>query len=128
MKARFDSIKHFEAAYKNRIKDFDFRAGSLVLVRNTRVEKELNRKTKLRYIGPMVVLRQTTGGSYLLAELDGAVSKLRYAAFRVIPYYPRFRSSIPVTDLTGLDDESLNRLAGEDVPEPDDDLDAVDSD
>ena len=42
LKARFESIKHFEAAFKNWIRDFDFRHGSLVLVRNTRVEKELN--------------------------------------------------------------------------------------
>ena len=42
LKAHFESIKHFEATFKNRIRDFDFRHGSLVLVRNTRVEKELN--------------------------------------------------------------------------------------
>ena len=35
LKAQFESVKHFKAAFKNRIKDFDFRAGSLVLVRNT---------------------------------------------------------------------------------------------
>ena len=35
LKAWFESVKHFEAAFKNRIKDFDFWAGSLVLVRNT---------------------------------------------------------------------------------------------
>ena len=35
LKACFESIKHFEAAFKNRIKDFDFHHGSLVLVRNT---------------------------------------------------------------------------------------------
>ena len=35
LKAWFESVKHFEAAFKNRINDFDFRAGSLVLVRNT---------------------------------------------------------------------------------------------
>ena len=42
LKAQFKSIKHFEAAFKNRIKDFDFWAGRLVLVRNTRIEKKLN--------------------------------------------------------------------------------------
>ena len=75
-KARFESVKHFKATFKNQIKDFDFRPGSLVLVCNTCVEKELNQKTKPWYLGPMVVLRWTTGGSYLLAELDGAVSRL----------------------------------------------------
>ena len=37
----------------------------------------------------MWVVRCTTGGAYVLAELDGAESKTRYAAFRVIPYYVR---------------------------------------
>ena len=42
LKAWFESVKHLEAAFKNWIKDFDFWAGSLVLVRNTQIEKELN--------------------------------------------------------------------------------------
>ena len=32
LKARFEFVKHFKAIFKNWIKDFDFRAGSLVLV------------------------------------------------------------------------------------------------
>ena len=42
LKTWFESVKHFEAAFKNQIKNFDFRAGSLVLVRNTRIKKEFN--------------------------------------------------------------------------------------
>ena len=42
LKACFESIKHFEAIFKNWIRDSDFHHRSLVLVRNTRVEKELN--------------------------------------------------------------------------------------
>ena len=77
----------------------------------------------------MVVLRRTTGGSYLLAELDGAVSRLRYAAFRLIPYYPHFSSTIRSTDLTGMDNEDMDKLAGEDVEEPDEeDRDSYKSD
>ncbi|KAJ8591966.1 hypothetical protein M405DRAFT_692039, partial [Rhizopogon salebrosus TDB-379] len=86
LKARYHSAKEFEAIH--RLKDFDFAVGSLVLVRNSHVEVELNRKTKPRYLGPMVVLRRTIGGSYLLAELDGSVSQLRYAAFQLLPYHP----------------------------------------
>ena len=118
--ARFTSIKHFEAAFKSWIKDFDFHPGSLVLVRNSKVEKELNHKTKPRYLGPMVVLHRTTGGSYVLAELDGSVSKLRFAAFRIIPYYLRFCSSILVTDLSRFDNQTLDELAAEDDEELDD--------
>ena len=118
LKAWFKSVKHFEATFKNRIKDFDFWAGSLVLVQNTQNKKELNRKTKPRYLGPMVVLHRTTSRSYLLAELDRAVSRLHYAAFRLIPYYSRLSSVIHITDLTDTDDENLDKLAGEDVEEP----------
>ena len=113
LKARYRSAKEFEDSH--RIKDFDFAVGSLVLVRNSRVEVELNRKTKPRYLGPMIILRQTVGGSYLLAELDGLVSRLRFTAFRLLPYHPRSRTRIPVTTVTGLEDEELDHLAeGED--------------
>jgi len=66
----------------------------------------------------MVVLRHTRNGTYRLGELDGAISKLRYAAFRLIPYYAHSRSFIPVThvvdgdDLTSLEfDDTLERGA-----------------
>ena len=77
----------------------------------------------------MVVLRWTTGRSYLLAELDGAVSRLRYAAFRLILYYSRLSSIIHITELTDMNDENLDKLAGEDVEEPDkEDQDSYESD
>ena len=68
----------------------------------------------------MVVLCWTTRGSYILAKPDGTVSKLQYAAFRLLPYYPWFQTNILVTELTGLDDEDLDKLAGADVEEPND--------
>jgi len=52
----------------------------------------------------MVVLRCTRNGAYHLGKLDGAISKLRYAAFRLIPYYARSRSFIPVTHVVDGDD------------------------
>jgi hypothetical protein len=112
--SRFASLRQFEAHFKNRIRDFNFDPGDLVLVRNSRIEKELNRKTKTRYLGPMVVLRRITGGSYLLAELDGTISKLSYAAFWLCPYFPRTKISIPITDLTGLNDLQLDDYEAED--------------
>jgi transposase InsO family protein len=120
VRARYKSIRDFEQRFRMTIKNYDFAPGALVLVRNSRVEYELSKKTKPRYLGPMIVVRRTKGGSYLLAELDGAVSKLRYAAFRIIPYYPRSEERVTVTSITGLNEESLDRLAEENIPEPDD--------
>jgi hypothetical protein len=110
LKAWFASIKQFEATYKNHIKDHNFQPGSLVLIRNSRVEKELNRKTKPRYMGPVVVLHRMTGGSYMLAELDGAVSKLCFAAFCLIPYHSHANLTIPVPDFRDHHDEELDYI------------------
>ena len=63
--------------------------GDLVLVHNSRVEKELNRKTKPRYLGPFQVNRITQAGTYVLEELDGTISRRGVAAFRLIPYITR---------------------------------------
>ncbi|KIN96144.1 hypothetical protein M404DRAFT_33547 [Pisolithus tinctorius Marx 270] len=106
--ACFQSIQQFEAAFQHHIKDHNFTPGTLMLVCNSCVEKELNRKTKPRYTGPMVVLCQTTGGSYLLVKLDGSMSKLGFAAFHLLPYHPWSQTHATVTRITGLDDEELD--------------------
>lgn len=56
----------------------------------------------------MVVLRRTSGGSYILAELDGSISRLRFAAFRLVPYYLRDICAIPVTKITDTSPEALD--------------------
>ena len=86
---RLRSKEQFESRYANRIMTEPFAPGTLVLKRNTRVEKELNRKTKPRYLGPFEVVRRTPSGSYILKELNGSVIRESVAAFRVIRYYPR---------------------------------------
>ncbi|KAF5355069.1 hypothetical protein D9756_005757 [Leucocoprinus leucothites] len=110
LKARYDSIRHFNEKYSNKIRDFDFSPGSLVLVRNSRYDHDVGSKTKPRYFGPLIVLKRTTGGSYILAELDGSISKLRFAAFRLVPYYPRDIRAIPVTKLTDATPEALEDM------------------
>ena len=60
-----------------------------MLVRNTAIEKELNRKTKPRYTGPFIVRCQTPQGSYQLSELNGVHMARGVAAFRLIPYITR---------------------------------------
>jgi hypothetical protein len=96
MKARYDSVRHFLDKYQHTIRDYDFKPGEMVLVRNSAVEMELNRKSKPRYLGPMIVVRRTEKGAYVLAEIDGAVAKSSYAAFRVVPYRARKMCSGPI--------------------------------
>src|SRR5882724_1731125 len=86
LKARKQSAAQFVKRFSLTIQDFDFEVRLLVLVRNSHVKKELNRKTKPRFLGPMVVVHRTKGGAYILAELNRAVSRLRYTAFQIIPY------------------------------------------
>ena len=74
--SQFALLRHFEQQFKNWIRQLDFSPGDLVLVCNSWIEKELNQKMKPCYLGLMVVLHRTTGGSYLLAELDSAISCL----------------------------------------------------
>ena len=99
IKARLSGIAEFMKKHKNTIVDYDFKEGELVLVLNKKIEKAVGRKGKPKYVGPMLVVKRSQGGSYHLAELDGAVSKLRYAAFQLIPYYPHSRKTIEVTEI-----------------------------
>jgi hypothetical protein len=106
-KARFKSKAQFEHKFRLRMHHGTFRKGDLVLVRNTRIEKELNRKTKPRYLGPFVVERQTKGGSYVLREMNGVLSKRGVAAFRLVPYISRDSSILPSLADPLEDDEEL---------------------
>jgi hypothetical protein len=72
-----------------------FCKGDLVLVCNTRIEKELNRETKSQYLGPFIVEQQIKGGSYVLKEMNGVLSKYGVAAFRLVPYISRDSSILP---------------------------------
>jgi hypothetical protein len=97
LKSRIASIKDFERRFKNTIHDYAFKPGDLVLVLNKKIEAASNAKCKPRYFGPMVVVSRSQGGSYQLAEIDGSLSKLKFAAFRIIPYYPRSLTSLEIT-------------------------------
>lgn len=117
MKARVDhnkriSVRKYERYNENNIKNFDFQPGSLVLVRHTGVEKSLNAKMQPRYLGPMVVIRRTKGGAYLVAEMNGAMFQDRIAAFRVIPYEARHAIQIPanIHKFIDISKETLDAL------------------
>jgi hypothetical protein len=129
---RRGNLERFEKKHASQIVDFDFKPGSLVLVRNSRVEESLDRKTKARYFGPYVVVRKTKGTSYILAELDGAQSQLRIAGFRVVPYFARSKTDVPIIsnvdeedDTTAEDPEDIRYL--DSLPEDERTYFAVDS-
>ena len=98
----------FERDHAHTLRDYDFKQGDLVLIRNTAIEKALNRKMRARYLGPCIVLTRNKGGAYILAELDGSVFDRPVAAFRVIPYFAR--DNIPLPPLEPLLDISRARL------------------
>ena len=105
-----------------RIKDFDFKKGDLVLLRNSRIEESLNRKTKPRYIGPMLVVRKKRNTSYVIAELDGAQSQQHVAGFRLIPYYLRENTDVPiVSNLSDAEQDDTVDDPTEEDGTPDDD-------
>lgn len=120
MRARVDkekreSVRKYEKYHANTIVNYDFKPGRLVLVRHTQVEKSLNAKMDLRYHGPMVVIRRTMGGAYLVAEMNGAMFQNKIAAFRVIPYEARHSIPIPanIHKLIDISKETLDELVND---------------
>ena len=101
-KTRSKSKEQFERCYHRRLFTKEHQPGALVLVRNTGIEKSLDRKCKPRYLGPYQVVRRTQGGAYVLRELDGAIWLQKVAAFRLLPYIAR-------------DQEQLARLLADDA-------------
>src|SRR6202453_2333947 len=83
--ARLKAVSCFEKEHGHTIHDFDFQKGNLVLIRNTQIEKSLNRKMRARYLSPLIIVSRNKGGAYIICELDGTVFHRPIAVFRVIP-------------------------------------------
>jgi hypothetical protein len=107
-KYRNKAIEAFVKKFAYHIKDYDFQRGHLVIVRNTRYEKALDRKHRIRYLGPMIFIAKNHGGAYILCELDGTVPFRLFAQFRVIPYFPR--KSIPLPPIEEFLDITPDKL------------------
>ena len=97
---------------QHKIKEFNLKLGSLVLVKNSAIELSADRKIKPRYLGPMVIICCLKRGAFILAELDGSVWQNKVAAFRVIPYLARKEISYEkeVKRLLDTPEESIKAL------------------
>ena len=117
VQSRLRSKEQFEKVFRRRLTSHVFEEGDLVLVRNSQVEKELDKKHKPRYLGPFQIVRRTKGGSYVLKELDGTVSRRGVAHFRLLPYVPRAGVHLPQVEFEERsdDDEESDNDSDEDA-------------
>lgn len=117
-KAKIARLLQYEKDNKAVIRDFDFKPGDLVLVRNTGIESSLDKKMKPRYLGPLVVIRRSMGGSYIVAELNGALWGQKVGQFRVLPYFAREKIALPAKLLNWLAvaPETLQKLLDSEEP------------
>jgi hypothetical protein len=116
------SIWQFEKKYANMIRAYQFNPGDLVLVWNSCVEASLDKKTKPQWIGPMVIVQQTSHRAYILAEMDSAISKLHFAAFCVIPYHAHWKAPVDLQTFFVFPDADEETEDAEDEMETDEDI------
>ncbi len=118
-KNKRDAMRNFERKHSAKIKDYIFKPGDLVLMRNSPIESSLNKKMLARWMGPYIVIARKDGGAYIVAEMDGSLLKDKVAAFRLIPYFARRHIKLPdnVEDVIDQTKENLKMLV--DMPDND---------
>ena len=114
-RARLRAAVLFECKYAKTIRDFDFKKGNLVLLRNSQVEYTLNKKMKPRYLGPLIVVARNKGGAYIVCELDGSVLHRPITAFRLIPYLARKSIQLP-DGFIDIDTSRLRQMEEMELP------------
>ena len=126
MRERVHKFKQTEAfkyaeKFKHVIKDYKFEPGDLVLVRNTAIEDSMNRRNKDRWEGPMIVVRRTKGGSYIICGMNGAVLQNKVGRFRVSPFYQRHKVTLSkkIEDLIDVSRERLDEMENEEADDED---------
>jgi hypothetical protein len=70
----------------------------------------------------MVIVHKTTYGAYILAEMDSAISKLRFAAFHIILYHARWRMNIDLETFFVFPDANEEMEDVEDETETDEEI------
>ena len=95
----------FKRRFKHKLWCNKYKTGDLVLVRNSRVEKELYWKTKPQYLGPFEVLRQTQGPRWILHSQGNGQHCIstRSCSIPTLPYHAHEGIPLPIDDLH-LDD------------------------
>ncbi|KAF8625060.1 hypothetical protein AX17_006933 [Amanita inopinata Kibby_2008] len=123
LEAHYSSIRDFEKRNANQMHDYNFKAGDLMLVLNKKIEPDIGRKCKPHYLGLMVVVKHLRSSAYILAEVNGAVSRLKFATFRLIPYHPQSHKCLEITefidpsDRVGIEEEEDGSRMGEEEEE-----------
>jgi len=114
--ACYASTQDFERKNANKVYNYDFKPGELVLVLNKQIEPKIGRKCKPRYFGPMAVVRRSKNSAYILAKVNGTVSRLKFAAFCLILYHPHSQKYLEITefvdqrDLEGVETEEEGEI------------------
>ncbi|KNZ76068.1 hypothetical protein J132_00344 [Termitomyces sp. J132] len=99
----------FKTEHATTIHNYNFKAGDLVLMRNTRIEVMHNKKMKPCYLGPLVVISCNCGGAYIICELDGSVLHCPIATFHLVPYFAREHITVP-SNAFNIDTSQLREL------------------